>query len=236
MNDKLKILVEMQGCDDKISTLKVLMEKLPEQLSTLKSNQASAEELLANVKNDIETNKMEQDKHDLSIRSNKDQASKYQNQLLTIETNKEYKALNKEVSHLEHLNVTLEDEIVNLMEEAEVLSENQKEAEKKLEIAQADLKANEKKLEAEIVKVKIEMEKYRNQRKELAGELPLSLVKKYAALIKNRSSKAVVFNIGDACGGCGFKIRPQVMVDLHESENIIYCESCSRILVYNSEE
>jgi len=236
MNDKLKILVKMQGCDDKISELKVLTEKLPEQLSTLKSNKASAEEALALVKNEIETNKMEQQRRDLKIRTNKDQCGKYQNQLLTIETNKEYKALNKEVSHLEQSNVTLEDEIVALMEESEELNEKQAKAEKVLQIAQAELKANEKKLEAEIEKVKTEMEEYRSKRKELARGLPISLVKKYAALIKNRNSKAVVFNINSSCGGCGFNIRPQVMVDLHEGENIVYCESCSRILVFNNEE
>ena len=232
MNEKLKILVQMQGCDDRISELKILTEKLPEQLSTLKSNQALAEEGLANVKNEIETNKMEQDRRDLNIRTNKDQCAKYQNQLLTIETNKEYKALNKEVSHLEQANVNLEDEIVSLMEEAEELKEKKTEAEKVLNAAQTELKKNESKLEAEIVEVKKEMEKYRSQRKFLAGGLPISLVKKYAALIKNRNSKAVVFNISHSCGGCGFNIRPQVMVDLHEGENLVYCESCSRILVF----
>ena len=50
MNNKLEILIEMQKCDDKITELKVLMEQLPEQLSTLKSNLASAEENLAALK------------------------------------------------------------------------------------------------------------------------------------------------------------------------------------------
>ncbi|MCF7920031.1 MAG: hypothetical protein K9N06_08975 [Candidatus Cloacimonetes bacterium] len=236
MNSNLKILVEMQKCDDKITELKVLMEKLPEQLSTLKRNQVIAKEHLAEVKKHIEVNKMEQDSRYLKTRVNKDQIGKYQNQLLTIETNKEYKALNKEVSHLEQANTALEDEIVVLMEEAEELVLTQKKVEKSLQEAQAELQANEKKLEAEIDEVKKDVDQYREQRKALAVDLPISLVKKYAGLIKNRNSKAVVFSIGDACGGCGFKIRPQVMVDLHEGENIISCESCSRILVYNSEE
>lgn len=236
MHKNLSILIQMQDCDDKITELRALMEKLPRQLNNLKENVKTAEEKLQENKQLIDDNKKEENRLELIIKSNKEQIGRYQNQLLTIETNKEYKALNKEVSHLEQTNTELEDKIVILMEEAEELLETKKEIEIELKKANDELSLNEKKLEDEIAEVKKEEEEYRARRMEFAKELPVSLVKKYAALIKNRNAKAVVFNVGEACGGCGFKIRPQVMVDLHEGEKIIFCESCSRFLVYNIEE
>jgi len=236
MSKDLEILVEMQKRDDKITKLQVLIKKLPEQLNNLKKNLEDAKQNLFQIEEELENNHKEQDKRELTIRGNKDQMGKYQNQLLTIETNKEYKALNKEVSHLEQVNSDLEDEIMELMEAAEEWRDKKKEAEKELKSAEKELKNNEKRLENEIKVVESDMEKYRQERKELASGLPKSLVKKYVTLIKNRNRKAVVFNVGNACSGCGFMIRPQSMVELHEGVKIITCESCSRILVLNPED
>lgn len=235
MMNEIETLVEMQKRDDEITRLQVLIKKLPEQLQQLKSNVKDAQQTMLNLKEELEKNRKEQDQRELSIKSNKDQSAKYQNQLLTVQTNKEYKALNKEVSHLEETNSQLEDEIMELMEAAEELREQQRTAKGDLAAAEKELERNEKRLENEIKEVEHDMDKYRAERKELAKVLPISIVKKYAALIKNRDRRAVVFNIGDSCGGCGFKIRPQVMVELHSRDKIIYCESCSRIIVLNPE-
>ena len=236
MKRQLEVLIEMQKRDDEISKLLILVERLPEQLSNLKKNVADAQLEKDNNKEEIDINKKEQNSRELSIRSNKDMMGKYQNQLLTIQTNKEYKALNKEVSHLEKRNEELEDEIVELMEYQEELRENKKTAAKNLKFAEQELAANEKRLENEIKEVNLDMEKIRDERKELAKELPIALVKKYATLIKNRNRKALVYNIENCCGGCGFMIRPQVMVELHAEDKLVFCESCSRIIVLNKKE
>jgi len=236
MRKELEVLIEMQKRDDEITKLQVLIENLPKQLSNLKTNLAEAQLELKTLKEEIENNKKEQDKRELLIRSNKDMMGKYQNQLLTIQTNKEYKALNKEVSHLEKKNEELEDEIVELMENQEDLRDNQQEAEKSLKSAEQELAANEHRLENEITEVNKGMEKIRAERKELAKGLPVPIVKKYVTLIKNRKRKALVYNSGNTCGGCGFMIRPQVMVELHEGEKLIFCESCNRIIVLNKED
>jgi uncharacterized protein len=233
MRKELQLLAEMQKRDDRITELQVLVKNLPEQLNNLKKNVSVAKEELENVQSELDNNRKEQDMRELEIKSNKEVMGKYQNQLLTIQTNKEYKALNREVSHLEQKNIELEDEIVALMEQNEEYREHKAASEKAFERALAELKANEKRLEDEIETVQIEMEKYSSERKVLAGELPTSLVKKYAALIKNRNRKALVYLVGNSCGGCGFMIRPQVMVDLHEGEKIIYCEGCGRFIVFD---
>ncbi|MCF7911135.1 MAG: hypothetical protein K9M99_01295 [Candidatus Cloacimonetes bacterium] len=236
MRKELEILIEMQKRDDEITKLQVLVEKLPEQLSNLKKNVADAQQEKIDNNEAIIHNKKEQDSRELLIRSNKEMMAKYQNQLLTIQTNKEYKALNKEVSHLEKRNEELEDEIVELMENYDELQEKKRKVEQDLKSAEQELQANEKRLENEIKEVEIDMEKFRSERKELAKGLPLPLVKKYVTLIKNRNRKALVYNVGNCCGGCGFMIRPQVMVELHAGEKIIFCESCSRLIVLNIKE
>lgn len=236
MNEQLRILVEMQKLDDVISEKIKLAKSLPKQLSGMKLAVSNADEEVAETQQKLDENKKAQKMKELEIKSNIEQMGKYKNQLLNVQTNKEYKALNSEVSHLEKKNSAIDDEILQLMED-ENLQKQQLQAEKKIQAAaKAELKANEDKINRQIEEVNLEAKEKRAKRNALAQKLPRNIVKRYAALIKGRNRKAVVYNNTDKCGGCGYILRPQLMIELKKADDIINCENCGRMLVYNDSE
>lgn len=231
MIKELKILVKMQECDDIIGEKEILTKQLPEELNNLKQNLETANNNLAETENALEENLKTQKLKELDIKANNEKIEKYKNQLLTIKTNKEYKALNSEVSHLENKNSETDDELIVLMEE-EVNIIAQLEIDKKEQKkADDELKANEEKLRKKIEDVEKGIAEYRNKRNILAKELNPQLVRRYALLIKNKNRKAVVFSDNNACGGCGYNIRPQLIIEINEGQKIINCENCGRLLV-----
>ncbi|MDY6915330.1 MAG: C4-type zinc ribbon domain-containing protein [Candidatus Cloacimonadota bacterium] len=231
MIDELKILVKMQKIDDEIGEKEKKKKELPKQLKSLKENVENANYEVQKLKEELDENLKTQKKKELEIQENKGKIDKYKNQLLTIKTNKEYKALNSEINFLGNKNNEIDDVRVELMEEEEQLREDKTVADKEKIRADAELEAKEKKLEAQIEEVTKNIEELRSQRNELAKNLPRQLIKRYGALIKNKGRKAVVFNENNACGGCGFKIRPQLQIDINEGNRIISCENCGRIIV-----
>ena len=231
MKEQLEILIQMQKLDTVIGEKNILTKELPQQLNSLKQSLKDADETVAATKSELEENLKDQKLKELDIADNNTKIAKYKNQLLTIETNKEYKALNSEINHLEKKNSKIDDELIGLMEaEAEIKEHIEKEEKTQLN-ASNELKANEDKLEKEIQEVKKEIEELKNKRNGKAKDLPNSIIRRYAALIKNKNRKAVVFNDNNACSGCGYTIRPQVAIDIKEGISVIYCESCGRILV-----
>ena len=78
---------------------------------------------------------------------------------------------------------------------------------------------------------KEEIEQIRDKRNEYATKLSRQILKRYASLIKNKNRKAVVFNENNACSGCGFSIRPQLIIEINNKVRLVHCESCGRILV-----
>ena len=231
MSHKLKILIQMQELDDVIGEKDILTRKLPQELSSMKQNLEDANDQLAETSHLLEENLKTQKLKELEIRSNKDKIDKYKNQLLTIQTNKEYKALNSEVSHLESLNTGIDDNLIELMEEESNLRtelENKKAIQKK---ADDLLKANEEILKKKIDAVEKEIIEIRNKRNTLAKDLNTTLVRRYAALIKNKNRKAVVFDENGTCSGCHYKIRPQLVIEIREGKKVISCESCGRMIV-----
>ncbi|MFO7895938.1 MAG: C4-type zinc ribbon domain-containing protein [Candidatus Cloacimonadales bacterium] len=233
MNEQLHTLIEMQKLDDVISQKIELTRSLPKQLSGMKLAVKNADEEVEETQAKLDENKKTQKLKELEIKSNIEQMGKYKNQLLNVQTNKEYKALNSEVSHLEKKNSVIDDEILQMMEDENLLKKHF-EMEKKIQAeAQAELKANENKINQQIDKVTLEIKEKRAKRNALAHQLPRHVVKRYAALIKGRNRKAVVYNNTDKCGGCGYILRPQLMIELKKADKIINCENCGRMLVFN---
>ncbi len=231
MNKELEILVEMQKLDDVITQKDSLVKSLPKELNGLKNDVKNAEEALNNLKEKLKENKSTQKAKELEIQVNKDKMNKYKEQLLLIKTNKEYKALNSEVNHLAKKNSGIDDENIALMEEEielqNILAENKKIYEK----ADKELKENEDRLEKKIKSVKQDSENLRIERNKLAENLPLRIIKRYAALIKTKNRKAVVKKDGNSCSGCGYHLRPQLVIEIEEGKKILNCENCGRILV-----
>ncbi len=231
MKKQLEILIQMQKFDTVIGDKNILTKELPQQLNSLKQSLKDADEAAAATKVELDENLKDQKLKELDIADNNTKSDKYKNQLLTIETNKEYKALNSEINHLEKLNSEIDDDLIGLMEVESELKERLEEEKKAQKKASDELKANEEKLEKEIGEVQKDIKDLKGKRNVLAMKLPRDLIRRYAALIKNKNRKAVAFNENNACSGCGYTIRPQVAIDIKEGESVIYCESCGRILV-----
>jgi uncharacterized protein len=231
MKKQLEILIQMQKLDKVIGEKNILTKELPQQLNSLKQSLKDADETVAATKSELDENLKDQKLKELDIADNNAKSDKYKNQLLTIETNKEYKALNSEINHLEKQNSGIDDELISLMEVESELKERLGEENKAQKKASDELKANEEKLEKEIQEVQKDIEELKSKRNTLAKDLPRDIIRRYASLIKNKNRKAVVFDDNNACSGCGYTIRPQVAIDIKEGNSVIYCESCGRILV-----
>lgn len=229
------ILIKMQNCDDLIGEKEILMQTLPQELNSLIQNLESANAQLETTEKKLEENQKTQKLKELDIKVNKEKIDKYKNQLLSIQTNKEYKALNSEVNHLEAKNTKIDDDLIDLMEEeANIRVQKQKDLAVQQKAA-AELKANEEKLRLKIKEVEKEIAEIRAQRNEMASQLPHSMVKRYAALIKNKGRKAVVFNDNGTCSGCHYMIRPQQLIEINDGDHVVNCESCGRMLVFKPE-
>ena len=231
MKTEISILIRMQRIDDKISELENLKEKLPKQLEQLITNVKKTTDLIEAINKKLAANQNQQRTKENEVATNNNLKKKYMQQLDGIKTNKEYKALNSQIVTLTDKNTQIDTEIIALLDEEAKIKKQKDEAEILNKKAKENLTANEVILKKEIDKANSDIENYKAERMELAKQvLPVNL-KKYILLIKNKNRKAVVYCHNNACSGCGFHIRPQILIELSNPVKIIYCENCSRILV-----
>ncbi len=226
-----QILAKMQGIDDKISDLLKKSAHLPEQLKGLQDKKSETGTALDELVEQIKKCKESQSLLELEVQTNKNLVEKYKEQLNSISNNKEYKALNSEITLIKSKNVQLDEKELGLMEEEKLLNEQKRVAEENNISAKKALEEGEATIKVQIDEVNKQIEAEKSERNALAGKLPTSLVKQYVLLIKKKNRKAVAFAYKDACSECGFRLRPQLLLELDTCSEPKVCENCGRFLI-----
>ena len=231
MKENIKTLCDLQVIDSKIIKAKNALEDLPQKLEKLEDKFRKTQESIKNINQRLEQNHQKQKKFELDITKNNEDINRYENQQLTVKTNKEYKALNSEITYRKEENAQIEESLIELMEAEMVLEEEAEKFEETLREDRRILEKEKEKIEMEMEKFEKKIEKLDKEKQNLSKEIPESLFKKYQLLLNHKEGKAIASIKNGVCSGCHLKIRPQIIVEISKQDSIITCENCSRILV-----
>jgi predicted nucleic acid-binding Zn-ribbon protein len=154
--------------------------------------------------------------------------------MMSVKTNEEYRALQHEIEHAQTAIRNIEDEILNLMVEAETGQTDIKTAETRLKEDQTKVSDERKRLEGENKNDLSALESYLKERKEIQASVSSDLVSQYDRVRKHRGGIGVAAARNEVCEIFKVRIRPQVFQEIKKNNQIIACDACQRIL-YNPE-
>ena len=162
---------------------------------------------------------------------------KYQGQLQTVKTNREYGALLNELDVVKRDVRTREDEILLLEESSAAAAAELERRNEAFPAEEAGYEEQMKEWRAEQALLSLEIAKAEEQAKALRAELDNRLLSTFDRLARVRSGIAVakVDMVGvqtAACSACHVRLRPQLLSDLRLARETVTCESCKRILYW----
>src|ERR1051325_9582782 len=173
MNSDLKQLIRLQTIDLAIQELRTRIDKRPGMSKALDQKLKSAQTAVENAKEKAKSNQGSRKKLETEIASIETKISKYRDQMMAVKTNEEYRALQHEIDHAQKGIRKLEDEILNLMIEAETGQADLKSAETELKQDQEKVHGERKQLEEENKRDLSALDSYLKERKEIeAGVSP----------------------------------------------------------------
>jgi predicted nucleic acid-binding Zn-ribbon protein len=158
--------------------------------------------------------------------------SKYKNQLLDVKTNKEYQALQKEMSAAEHEISELETRMLERMEESDILAVELKASEAALKSEQGEIARERQQLEAESGTVGQELQRTSDERNRVATLISREALAIFVRVAHGRKGLAVAEARDGLCTVCHVRLRPQVFNEVRRNDAIIQCDSCTRILYF----
>ena len=230
MIDKIDVLKRVQSLKNKINGLETSQERRKQDVQKKKA-QIEKEKALAEKKQEERiTVQKDIDRKELDLKTDEGKIAKYNVQLNSIKTNKEYSALITEIGSKKADMSILEDEILDTMSRLEMANQGYVKATEALKNEEESLKNLINVVDTEGKEADIEIENIKNEQKKYIDLLDEHSLNNYNRLANIKGGKAIVPVVGNVCGGCSMNITTQTLNELMSCKELVFCRSCSRIL------
>ena len=234
MNADLKQLIRLQAIDLSIQELRARIDKFPGISRALDEKLNTAQAGLDSAKEKAKSNQGNRKKLESEISALEGKISKYRDQMMAVKTNEEYRALQHEIEHTQGAIRKIEDDILNLMMDADTGLTDIKAAERQLKEDQHKVIAERTELAEQNKRDLSALESYLKERKDIEVSVSTDLISHYDRVRKHRRGIGVAAARNEVCEICQVRIRPQVFQEIRKNDQIIACDACQRIL-YNPE-
>lgn len=232
MLEVIEKLLILQDRDRKIRRIKTELSSIDPQRQAMKNKAAGAQAGLDRARQRVMEIETRRKQLELEVETKKGQINKYGQQQFETRKNDEYQALAKEIETCKQHIIKIEDEEIELMEQAEQAAKNVEAATRVLKEDQAIVDREVKQLNESEENLKKELASLESNRGELAGAIDDSTLSRYERIMKTRGDNVIVGIEHGVCGGCHMKIPAQVIVHCRAEQEITSCSNCGRILYY----
>ena len=235
MRETKELLLKLQELDDQIDRLKAEEESIPEKKTDLEEGLEAHKGTVEAAKNESVELAKKRKELEIELEEGNTKKDRFKHQLFQVKSNREYEALQHEITALEEKNSGLEDKILEIMERSEKVSRKIADEEQKLKAETAKVSNEQAELDREQADLAQKIAIKADERKRLVTDMDATLLKRYDRIRANKGGVAVTTVNTGACGGCHRRIPPHEMQNLKRDDRIITCEGCGRILIWRWE-
>jgi uncharacterized protein len=228
---ELEKLIDLQKTDTNIRRLK-------QQIETAEQRRADIEQEFEQHAFSIreiqgKRDKMQAERADLEkqIAENKTYLERADRNLKHAQNQKEYETAMRETDALQKQIAAFETQILEKMTVVEEVEKELEERADEINTLDAKRAAALKEFETALSKSKKEFDADTKKREEVFTTLPTQLASVYNRMAqRSRDGIAVAAVVNGSCSACFMSLRPQMQVEVKRGDQIITCESCTRIL------
>ncbi len=232
MHPDLQHLIQLQELDSAAERHRRRVADIPVLQAALDARLAERTAAVEEVKARVSASQAARRDIEKDMAAVQGRLSKYKNQLMEVKTNKEYQAMQKEMSVAEQEISDFETRMLERMEEADALAIELKAVQAALSSAQAEITRDRAALEHERTTVDDDLTRVSEERARTAALVGGELLALFDRVAHGRRGVAMAEARDGLCTVCHVRLRPQVFNQARRNTDIVQCDSCTRILYY----
>ena len=232
MRSQLALLTDLQKLDDRLRSLHREQQALPLQLEAPERAHNEAREKLETVQAEIKRNERQQHDLEMELQSTQDTLDKVQFKLREVKTNREYSAVLAEIDIGKQQMSSMEDQLLQLMEQAEQKRQAKRLQEQCVQVTHDTLQEQGRVVEQASEVLGQEILSERKKRQQTAVGLDVELLEVYEKLAAQNDGSVVVHLKDGVCGGCHLKVQPQLISEIRLQASLHTCPHCRLILLW----
>lgn len=230
---KIRTLIKIQELDLEMDGLRERARAIPLESAELDAELAQARNAVDVAKEKHLELEKRQRHEELLLDDKNTLLKKYDQQLFSVKTNKEYKAMLAEMDLAKAEISTIEDRMLEVMTDIDYVKGEMVSADQTLRDEEAKVSESKRELDAELENVQRDLKDRDQQKQALIPGVDEDLYRLYEKIRKAKTNGPGAVPIkNDSCSGCFMQIPPQVVNELIAGDRVITCQSCSRILYW----
>lgn len=235
MLPEIENLLKLQDADKEIRRLQDEVAELPKRVAAIEQKLAGTKAQLEKAQTAVKADEASRRKYDANITELRGKISKYRDQSLDVKTNEQYKALLHEIQFAEKEIAANEDNILELMVNADARDKEVKAALVELKEETAEIEREKEQARERTAEDEKLLTEWRGKRDQLRSLIREDLLRHYERVSKFRGSG--ISEVRDQkCMACRVMLRPQTYNEVRSGQQAIVCDSCQRILYFNPAE
>ncbi len=235
VKDQIRKLVELQKIDEEIFGHKKELKEKPASLQESKQRHEMKKEHLQESDEMVKTKQLERKEKEVDLQAKEDDIIKANSHLSQLKTNKEYKAKLTEIENIKADKSIIEEKILILFDEVDNLNKNFQEEKDALDESEKKYLDEKKQVEEEVKELEEKVKLLENKRKQMIVEIDEAILSRYERILTGKEGLAMVPVINNTCSGCYMGVPAQQVNEIKIHENLVFCETCARILYIEEE-
>ncbi len=230
MQVELEQLLILQDRAQKIRQVEAELRTLPQERRSLDAQVTAAAAHLEALKQRGRLVEVEKKKLELDVGTRAESIARLKTQQYETRKNDEFSAMGREIERYQNEISGLEDQELELMEQADQLKAQVAAEEKQSATVKESIARQVANLGSKEATLSSRLEELKKERGELAGKVDEDLRDRFDRLFASKGDAAVVALENDFCTGCHMKVTTQTAVRAKGGREIVSCEQCGRIL------
>jgi uncharacterized protein len=232
MLETIEKLLILQDRDQKLRRVQGELAHIEPERRSLKAKATAAQAELENAKLRVKQIESARKDLELEVEAKKQMIVRYANQQFQTRKNEEYRALAHEIETCKNAIFKIEDQEIELMEQAEAAQKEVLRSTQAANDARELMDEQEGRLGAREQNLQKELAELEANREALAAAVDASSRDRYERLVRSKGENVVVGVQHGVCAGCHMKLPPQLLVTCQAEKELVGCSNCGRILYY----
>ena len=230
MHPELEQLLVLQDRDQKIRQIQNEVKTVPLERQSLESQSAASQAALEALKHKARQVEVDRKKLELDANTRRDSITRLKTQQYQTRKNDEFQAMGHEIERYEGEIRKIEDDELELMDQAEKVKVELAAEEKRAAATKDSITRQLNDLQEKAKALDSRLQELSKERADLAGKVDEDLLNRFERLFKSKGDAAIVAVEHGVCTGCHMKLTTATVKGVEAGKEIMNCEQCGRIL------
>ena len=236
MQSDLELLLKLQVIDYDLGELERSKEYLPDMMGNLHREIRETQGKLQETRELLQQAQLKQKNLELEVKTKESDLTRYQQQMMTIKTNKEYDALVAEIDSIKSTITTRETELLETIESIATLEKEVT----ALQDKDSQIAENNSKqlaiLQEKVDSIGAKVAEKETERQTVIGSVSRPTLMIYERIRRGKGGSVVVVVKKRACSSCYKALTAKKVQEIKRNDRIETCDNCGCLLYWDEGE